>query len=176
MEKSLAQRLQVTSLSHNFTILKFSRRSTPLPPPLAKMSPSAYFLPRSSRFLGCRTTTIDLQLDFVWTQAQLISCAHRSGARELQKLIDSTSSPSSPYYRDQTMTTDTTVYPAPGSDGNQLQQNKKRKMDDGSSSSGSANDTQYARYPNLVIANKRMVELHATLKKECEELVSLTVG
>ncbi|KAJ7675382.1 proteasome activator pa28 REG alpha beta subunit [Mycena rosella] len=98
--------------------------------------------------------------------------------RELQKLIQSTSVPGSPYHRDlTTTTTDTTVYPPPAllhTNGEQPQL-KKRKMDDGSLASAElANDTQHARIPSLVLANKHMTTLHETLKRECEELAILT--
>lgn len=97
--------------------------------------------------------------------------------RELQDVLQSTSLPGSPYHPDVTSTTtDATVYPAPASQANGEQpQSKKRKMDDDSAASGAVtNDTQYARLPNLVHANKHLVDLHATLKRECEELVTLT--
>ncbi|KAJ7651716.1 proteasome activator pa28 REG alpha/beta subunit [Mycena polygramma] len=96
---------------------------------------------------------------------------------ELQDVLQSTSLPSSPYHPDLTSTTtDATVYPAPASQANGEQpQSKKRKMDDDSVAAGAVtNDTQYARLPNVVHANKHLVELHATLKRECEELVTLT--
>ncbi|KAJ7897094.1 proteasome activator pa28 REG alpha beta subunit [Mycena olivaceomarginata] len=97
---------------------------------------------------------------------------------ELQELIQSASLSSSPYHKDQTSTTtDATVYPAPDSsqaNGDQPQP-KKRKMDDGNLASAVlTNDTQHARIPSLVHANKHMGTLHATLKRECEELVTLT--
>ncbi|KAJ6621102.1 proteasome activator pa28 REG alpha/beta subunit [Mycena sp. CBHHK59/15] len=91
-------------------------------------------------------------------------------------LIQSAASPDSPYHHDQTSTTtDTKVYPAPASSqSNAAQpQSKKRKIDDGSLSE-STNDTQYARLPSLVHSNKHMTGLHATVKRECEELVNLT--
>lgn len=47
-------------------------------------------------------------------------------------------------------------------------------MDDGSLASAATNDTQHARYPSIVHTNKLMGTLHATLKRECEELVTLT--
>ncbi|KAJ7040379.1 proteasome activator pa28 REG alpha beta subunit [Mycena alexandri] len=92
----------------------------------------------------------------------------------LHEQIQLTSLPSSPYHRDQTSTTtDTTVYPPPGASQNtgEQPQAKKRKTDEGSASG--ANDVQYARLPNLVLANKHMATLHANLKRECEELVVL---
>ncbi|KAJ7193379.1 proteasome activator pa28 REG alpha/beta subunit [Mycena pura] len=98
---------------------------------------------------------------------------------QLQELIQSTNNPSSPYHREHGANlTDPTVYPAPAStpaNGDQLQM-KKRKIDDGSPAPTdlTANDTQYARLPSLVLANKHMVNLHAALKRECEELVALT--
>ncbi|KAJ7103299.1 proteasome activator pa28 REG alpha/beta subunit [Mycena belliarum] len=94
---------------------------------------------------------------------------------ELQQLIESTAIPGSPYHHDQAAAgTDTTVYPPPApSNLNGEPQIKKRKMADGTSGDPT-NDTQHARLPSLVLANKRMATLHATLKRECEELVSLT--
>ncbi|KAJ7492393.1 proteasome activator pa28 REG alpha/beta subunit [Mycena latifolia] len=98
---------------------------------------------------------------------------------ELQELIQSTTVPGSPYHRDQTATTtDTTVYPPPTplhANGDQSQL-KKRKMNDGNlaASGDLANDTQHARFPSLVLGNKHMITLHATLKRECEELAALT--
>ncbi|KAJ7751255.1 proteasome activator pa28 REG alpha/beta subunit [Mycena maculata] len=99
---------------------------------------------------------------------------------ELQELIQSTSVSSSPYHRDQTATTtDTMVYSPPEltqRNGDQPQL-KKRKTDDGSpvpADLTSTNDMQYARLPSLVLANKHMINLHSTLKRECEELVALT--
>ncbi|KAJ6575354.1 proteasome activator pa28 REG alpha/beta subunit [Mycena capillaripes] len=96
---------------------------------------------------------------------------------ELQELFQSTSLPSSPYHRDQTSTTtDPTVYPPPSSQVNGEQpQPKKRKIDEGSTvASAATNDAQYARLPNLVHANRMLVELHEALKRECEQLVTLT--
>ncbi|KAF8215976.1 proteasome activator pa28 REG alpha/beta subunit [Mycena galopus ATCC 62051] len=89
---------------------------------------------------------------------------------KLQDKIQSTSLPSSPYHHDHLATaTDATVYPAPDpSLSNGEPQSKKRKMDDGSLPSANA------RFPGLVHANKVMGTLHATLKRECEELATLT--
>ncbi|KAF7339270.1 Proteasome activator pa28 REG alpha/beta subunit [Mycena sanguinolenta] len=95
---------------------------------------------------------------------------------ELQDKIKSAALPGSPYHHSQTSTTtDATVYPAPESSQTIGEpQSKKRKMDDGSQVSATTNDTQHARLPSIVHANKHMSALHATLKRECEELVSLT--
>ncbi|KAJ7161344.1 proteasome activator pa28 REG alpha/beta subunit [Mycena crocata] len=96
----------------------------------------------------------------------------------LQELIQSTSDPISPYHRDQTAaTTDANVYPAPESSesAGDRPQLKKRKTNDGSLPAGDLiNDTQYARLPSLVNSNKHMGDLHATMKRECEELIALT--
>lgn len=50
-------------------------------------------------------------------------------------------------------------------------------MDDSSlaTTDSTANDTQYARLPSLVLANKHKTSLHERLKRECEELIVLTV-
>ncbi|KAJ7109983.1 proteasome activator pa28 REG alpha/beta subunit [Mycena epipterygia] len=98
---------------------------------------------------------------------------------ELQELIQSTSVPDSPYHPGQTATTtDATVYPAPASPqtNGAEPQSKKRKMDDGTlaSTDPTTNDTQYARLPSLVLANKHKTSLHEKLKRECEELIVLT--
>ncbi|KAJ6520056.1 proteasome activator pa28 REG alpha beta subunit [Mycena sanguinolenta] len=92
---------------------------------------------------------------------------------ELQDKIKSAALPGSLYHH--STTTDATVYPGPeSSQVNAEPQSKKRKMDDGSQASVATNDTQHARFPSIVHANKHMGTLHATLKRECEELVSLT--
>ncbi|KAJ7926011.1 proteasome activator pa28 REG alpha/beta subunit [Mycena leptocephala] len=94
-----------------------------------------------------------------------------------KELIQATSVPSSPYHRDQTSTTtDPTVYPDPASSqiNGDRPQLKKRKTDDGTAADVLTNDTHYARLPSLVHSNKHMVNLHAALKRECEELVILT--
>ncbi|KAH9950994.1 proteasome activator pa28 REG alpha/beta subunit [Amylocystis lapponica] len=56
---------------------------------------------------------------------------------------------------------------------------KKRKRGADGSANGTAaaytssNDTQHARYPNLVLSNQHIVKVHADLKKECEQLAEL---
>ncbi|KAJ7631189.1 proteasome activator pa28 REG alpha/beta subunit [Roridomyces roridus] len=95
-----------------------------------------------------------------------------------KQLIQSTSLSTSPYYRDPQATV---------TDANSISRAMEMATSRSSRRSArwktvvaavaaapAANDTQYARYPNLVLSNKRMPDLHAALKKECEELVSLT--
>ncbi|KAJ7070814.1 proteasome activator pa28 REG alpha/beta subunit [Mycena amicta] len=89
----------------------------------------------------------------------------------LQDLIQTTNDPSSPYHPSHAVSlTDPTVYPAPRPNGDSPNA-KKRKMDDGISASS---DTQYARYPNIVHASAHLPQLHAILKRECEDLITLT--
>ncbi|KAA1468049.1 proteasome activator pa28, REG alpha/beta subunit [Dentipellis sp. KUC8613] len=91
---------------------------------------------------------------------------------ELQQLIESTSSPSSPFHISHAATTDTTIYPPPPtSDEPDV---KKRKLDlDGRAAGNGVNDTRYARFPNLVLANKHLAPVDEAVKRECEQLAEL---
>ena len=98
--------------------------------------------------------------------------------RELQALIDSTSDPSSPFHIAHALhSTDTTVYSAPSTT---EPDSKKRKLDSGTGINGTSalpgNDTQHAKHPGLMKANKHMVEIHEQLKRECEVLAELCVS
>lgn len=99
---------------------------------------------------------------------------------QLQQLIDSTSSTSSPFHLSHaSSSTDATVYPTPGSvDSSQEPDAKKRKRatDDKGVAVSNANDTHHARFPNLMLSNKHLVQVHAKVKEECEHLAELCVG
>ncbi|KAF7303275.1 PA28-beta domain-containing protein [Mycena kentingensis (nom. inval.)] len=94
---------------------------------------------------------------------------------ELQKLIESTKDPKSPYHPEHIGTlTDATVYPPPPPPTQNGKTSKKRKLEDGAELSNTVSDTQHARYPETVYANKHLPQLHSVLKKECEDLIALT--
>ncbi|CAL1694151.1 unnamed protein product [Somion occarium] len=106
---------------------------------------------------------------------------------ELQELIDSTSSPSSIFHPSHAIKfTDATVYPPPTSLSTaEGPETKKRKLNGDSPSSGNngsaapgsgitlRNDASRALYPNLIVANQHMKQVHETVKKECEQLADL---
>jgi hypothetical protein len=52
---------------------------------------------------------------------------------------------------------------------------KKRKREAGEPNDHALSDTQHARFPNLFHANKHLFLVNETLKKECEQLIELTV-
>ncbi|KAI0697677.1 proteasome activator pa28 [Cytidiella melzeri] len=94
---------------------------------------------------------------------------------ELQQLIDSTASPSSPFHFSHMSVTDTTVYPPPSGSLADEPESKKRKLDDGKTnrshfltSTNALGDG--ARYYNHMVANKHLATVHGIVKKECEEL------
>ena len=99
---------------------------------------------------------------------------------QLQQLIDTTSSPSSPFHLSHaSSSTDATVYPPPGSsDASQEPDAKKRKRatDDKGVAVSHADDTHHARFPNLMLSNKHLVQVHSKVKEECEHLAELCVG
>lgn len=62
-----------------------------------------------------------------------------------------------------------TVYPAPVE--NAEPGAKKRKLKAEESTNGVVtNDTQFARYPNVFHANKHLAQVHAEVRKQCDEL------
>jgi proteasome activator subunit 3 (PA28 gamma) len=96
---------------------------------------------------------------------------------ELQKLIASVNDPESPFNPSRSAETDPTVYPPPTS---VEPPSKKRKLsgddaDSSDTSNSTSNDAQNARYPNLVVSNKRIKSMHEVIKKQCEELASSVV-
>ncbi|KAH8992487.1 proteasome activator pa28 REG alpha/beta subunit [Lactarius akahatsu] len=95
---------------------------------------------------------------------------------ELQNLITSTSSPSSPFHQSHaTEFTDLKVYPPPSTSNSAGESDKKkRKREVEETNSHESSDTQHARFPNVFHANRHIVSVHETLKKECEQLIELT--
>jgi len=100
----------------------------------------------------------------------------------LQSYIDKINSPSSDYDLSKaSSSTDVTVYPPPSSftETQTPSQSKRRKLSTGEptpvngAGSRPPNDTEYARYPNVVLANKHLRKIHLDMKKEYEELVQL---
>ncbi len=110
------------------------------------------------------------------------STSPRQRRRELQALLDTTASPSSPFNLSNiTESTDTTVYPPPTVPGNP--DTKKRKLNNEDSVNGghahkatASNDVRNALYPNLMLANTHLTKVHNILKKECEQLADLVVS
>lgn len=96
--------------------------------------------------------------------------------RELQDLIESTSSPSSPFHSSHASTTDTTVY-SPSLD---EPESKKRKLEDGVANGSlglaTTNAGSGARYLNRTVANKHLATVHGIIKKECEDLADSIVS
>ncbi|KAI0347943.1 proteasome activator pa28 REG alpha/beta subunit [Trametopsis cervina] len=92
----------------------------------------------------------------------------------LQELIESSSSPSSPFHSSHALSTDTTVYPPPANLSAEEPESKKRKLDDGAINGGhglaAGNTGSGARYLNATLANKHLATVHGIIKKECEEL------
>lgn len=95
---------------------------------------------------------------------------------ELQKLIKSTSSPSSPFHQSHAAgSTDAIVHPPPNASNSIAEPDKKkRKREAGENNDHVLNDTQHARFPNLFHANKHIVSVHEMVKRECEQLIDLT--
>ncbi|KAH8990177.1 proteasome activator pa28 REG alpha/beta subunit [Lactarius hatsudake] len=95
---------------------------------------------------------------------------------ELQNLIKSTSSPSSPFHQSHaTECTDLKVYPPPSPSNSAGESDKKkRKREVEESNSHVSSDIQHARFPNVFHANRHIAAVHEALKKECEQLIELT--
>jgi len=93
---------------------------------------------------------------------------------ELQELIVSASSPSSPFHFSN-LVTDVTVYPSPTV--SDEPESKKRKLGDSApngrtshDSAGASHTDAGARFTNHIVANQHVQKVHDILKKECEEL------
>ncbi|ESK98084.1 proteasome activator complex subunit 3 [Moniliophthora roreri MCA 2997] len=92
------------------------------------------------------------------------------------KLIASTNDPKSPFHPSHVATSiDTRVYPPPAQPNEDEPPTKKRKSSEPSNrdSVTSHNDTQSARFENLVKSNFHAKSLHDVVKKECEEIATL---
>jgi proteasome activator subunit 3 (PA28 gamma) len=69
-----------------------------------------------------------------------------------------------------------TVHPPPNASNSTAEPDKKkRKREAGEPNDHDSSDTQHARFPNLFHANKHLVLVNEMLKKECEQLIELTV-
>nr|GAT48435.1 predicted protein [Mycena chlorophos] len=97
---------------------------------------------------------------------------------KLHEIVESTNDPSSPYHASHLTTlTDPTVYPPPHAQTTNGESGKKRKLsiDESISVASDLGDAgKQAQYLNLVRANAHIPQLHETLKRECEDLVTLT--
>ncbi|KAL4252495.1 PA28 family protein [Abortiporus biennis] len=99
---------------------------------------------------------------------------------ELQALLNSTNSPSSIFHLSHAAkSTDATVYssPPPTVPSSGGPDTKKRKLahEEGVNGKASAtltavNDTHNARYPSLMLSNQHVIQVHETVKRECEQL------
>jgi len=100
---------------------------------------------------------------------------------ELQALLDTTSSPSSPFHISHAASsTDATVYPAPSNLDEREYDTKKRKRNTASNAivvdgsvAGNGNSTQYARFPNRFRANGHIHTVNVDIKNLSEELIDL---
>ncbi|KAI0361005.1 proteasome activator pa28 REG alpha/beta subunit [Trametes cingulata] len=93
---------------------------------------------------------------------------------DLQKLIDSTSQPTSPFHLSHAPhSTDATVYPPPSA--STEPEAKKRKLETGGAPNGvsTSSDASHAKHPGKMLSNKHTIALHEHLKRECEELADL---
>ena len=94
----------------------------------------------------------------------------------LQRLIKSTSLPSSPFYQLHAAgSTDVTLRPLPNAPNPTGETDKKRKWEVGDTNDHVLSDAQHG-FPNLFHANKHLVTVHKTLKRVCEQLIKLTVS
>lgn len=113
--------------------------------------------------------------------ASLFPCANSSTlltygfVSELHELINSTSSPSSPFHISN-LTTDSTVYPPPTAASDEPE-SKKRKLTEASvnGKTESAHVDVGARYTNQMLSNQHVLKVHSIVKKECEELADSIV-
>ena len=70
-----------------------------------------------------------------------------------------------------------TVHPPPSASNSTGEADKKkRKREVGENNDHVSSDTQHARFPNLFHGNKHLATVHETLKRECEQLIELTVS
>ena len=129
---------------------------------LRVLSLSRHVLPHSDCVGSYHTLALSLLIQFV---------------RELQTLIKSTSSPSSLFHQSHAAgSTDVTVHPEPNvSNSTAEPDKKKRKREAGEPNDHALSDTQHARFPNLFHTNKHLLLVNEMLKKECEQVVELTV-
>lgn len=88
-------------------------------------------------------------------------------------MIDGSSDPSSPFNTSHiTTSTDANVYAVPSRESNSDPKKRKLADQDGQAAGSTAGTV---RYTQLVFTNKKIVEVHAILKRECEELTRACV-
>lgn len=116
-------------------------------------------------------------LDYVRWQKSCPSCRPLNlDYSELNEFIETTSTPDSPFHLSRVAaSTDATVYPPP-TDEDGPEAKKRKRNTETSSGATNSNDTRHAAYPNLMLGNKHIVMIHATIKKECEQLADLVVS
>ncbi|KAL1951134.1 hypothetical protein VTO73DRAFT_283 [Trametes versicolor] len=92
-------------------------------------------------------------------------------SRDLQKLIESTREPTSPFHlSNASHLTDTAIYVQPSAPAQP--EAKKRKLGSGEAANGasSLDDASHAKHPGKMVGNKHTAALHEQLKRECETL------
>lgn len=100
--------------------------------------------------------------------------------RELQETIQTTSDPTSPFHIAHTASsTDTSVYPPPAPTSHEFSKEiiakKRKRLNEEGGYAGASNDLTDARSPQLVHSNSHIPNVHELIKRQCEELVTLTV-
>lgn len=159
------------------------RPSTQTPLSKQKKYSSKYFRTRYVEFtlIDCIVfLTIYMSTDSVNAPCNTSSSVTHFLCSELQALIESASSPSSPFHSSHaSSSTDPTVYPPPTSEADGPD-SKKRKLTDGVANGAThnlttSNVTEGARYVNRVTANKHITQVHEIVKKQCEELADSIV-
>jgi len=94
-------------------------------------------------------------------------------------MIQTTSNPNSPLHIPSS--TDTTIYPPPAPISNDVtyeaSSKKRKRLSEGGGSDEHArvsNDSTGARFPQLVHSNAHIQNVHEIIKRQCEDLVTLT--
>lgn len=101
----------------------------------------------------------------------------RCMSRDLQKLIESTREPTSPFHlSNASHFTDTAIYVQPSAPAQP--EAKKRKLGSGEAANGasSLDDASHAKHPGKMVGNKHTAALHEQLKRECETLAEYCVS
>jgi hypothetical protein len=196
MDKGLEQKLEVLStISMEYSFLwrasgfpkssrRFRRRHC-----ISHISKQGALEPTgiASLEFWCMWTNLHIVPDFVSISIRsVIVCQIALFLRELHRFTQNTLNPDSSFHVSHTQSedfTDATVYPSP-SDPPSGPQLKKRKRDlngaDPTSTSlsipSATNDSQFARLPSHMLANKHMSQhVHQIVKRECEQLVTMVV-
>lgn len=97
--------------------------------------------------------------------------------RELQLLIESTSSPDSPFHLSHaSKSTDVTIYPPPSTSSDKPAAKRQKLSPEAAVAANGVDNTYRPIIPHLVLANKHVDSVHMVVKKECEQLADLCVS